>query len=114
MNTTALALFHHPDNVELTGAGTLSVLKKTSWKIHIATMTPGDKESAVVITASPADYMENHEMYNLFTQHHSTFVVNDKDRFWVTGYPYEVKDLLSQSMKDKNHILKTEGMMVIE
>ncbi len=46
MNTTALAIFSHPDDAELTCAGTLSLLKKAGWEIHIATMTPGDKGSA--------------------------------------------------------------------
>ncbi len=46
MNRTALAIFAHPDDVELMCAGTLSLLKQKGWEIHIATMTPGDKGSA--------------------------------------------------------------------
>ncbi len=38
-----LAIFAHPDDAELMCAGTLSLLKKQGWEIHIATMTPGDK-----------------------------------------------------------------------
>lgn len=46
MNKKALALFSHPDDAELMCAGTLSLLKKSGWDIHMATMTPGDKGSA--------------------------------------------------------------------
>ena len=43
----ALAIFAHPDDIELMCAGTLSLLKKQGWKIHMATMTAGDKGTAV-------------------------------------------------------------------
>ena len=46
MNKTVLGIFAHPDDAELMCAGTLSLLKKVGWEIHIATMTPGDKGSA--------------------------------------------------------------------
>ncbi len=46
MEKTALGIFAHPDDAELMCVGTLSLLKKAGWKIHIATMTPGDKGSA--------------------------------------------------------------------
>lgn len=46
MNKTVLGIFAHPDDAELMCVGTLSLLKKAGWKIHIATMTPGDKGSA--------------------------------------------------------------------
>ncbi len=124
MKKTAFAIFAHPDDVELMCAGTLSLLKKQGWEIHIATMTPGDKGSAehsreeissirkaeakksaallgatyhclefedvyilynretitkttnllrkvqpsVVFTASPADYMVDHEMTSVIVQ----------------------------------------------
>jgi len=38
----ALALFAHPDDAEFTCAGTLALLHRKGWEIHIATMTPGD------------------------------------------------------------------------
>jgi len=41
MKKRVLAIFAHPDDVELMCAGTLSLLKKKGWEIHIATMTPG-------------------------------------------------------------------------
>ncbi|SHE35165.1 N-acetylglucosaminyl deacetylase, LmbE family [Mariniphaga anaerophila] len=47
MKKTVLALFAHPDDAELMCTGTLSLLKQQGWEIHIATMTPGDKGSAV-------------------------------------------------------------------
>ena len=46
MNKTVLGIFAHPDDAELMCVGTLSLLKKAGWEIHIATMTPGDKGSA--------------------------------------------------------------------
>lgn len=45
MNTienTVLAIVAHPDDAELTCAGTLALLKDKGWKIELATMTPGD------------------------------------------------------------------------
>lgn len=47
MKKTVLAVFSHPDDVELMCAGTLAIFKKSDWDVHIATMTPGDKGSAV-------------------------------------------------------------------
>ena len=41
-NKTALAFLCHPDDCEFGCAGTLALLKKSGWNIHIATMTPGD------------------------------------------------------------------------
>ena len=46
MENIVLGIFAHPDDAELMAAGTLSLLKKAGWNIHIATMTPGDKGSA--------------------------------------------------------------------
>lgn len=124
MKKIALGIFAHPDDAEIMAAGTLSLLQKAGWEIHIATMTPGDKGSAelsreeisfirkaeaakaasllggtyhclecddiyfqydkdtinkttslirkvepsLVITASPADYMVDHEMTSLIVQ----------------------------------------------
>jgi LmbE family N-acetylglucosaminyl deacetylase len=45
MNKSLLAIFAHPDDAEIVCAGTLLLMKKAGWKIHIATMTPGDKGS---------------------------------------------------------------------
>jgi len=46
MQKTVLSLLAHPDDAEFVCAGTLSLLKKAGWEVHIATMTPGDKGSA--------------------------------------------------------------------
>jgi LmbE family N-acetylglucosaminyl deacetylase len=46
MEKIVLGLFAHPDDAEFVCAGTLSLLKKTGWAVHIASMTPGDKGSA--------------------------------------------------------------------
>lgn len=39
---TVLAVMAHPDDIELTCAGTLILLKDAGWKVHLATMTAGD------------------------------------------------------------------------
>ena len=36
----------HPDDCEILAAGTLALLKKKGWEIHIVSMTPGDCGSA--------------------------------------------------------------------
>lgn len=38
----ALSLMAHPDDTEFLCAGTLALLKRRGWEIHIATMTAGD------------------------------------------------------------------------
>jgi LmbE family N-acetylglucosaminyl deacetylase len=43
MEKVVLAIFAHPDDAELMCAGTLSLLKKSGWVIHIATLANGDK-----------------------------------------------------------------------
>jgi len=39
---TVLGLFAHPDDAEFACAGTLALLHKEGWDIHIASMAPGD------------------------------------------------------------------------
>ncbi|MDD2474744.1 MAG: PIG-L family deacetylase [Dysgonamonadaceae bacterium] len=46
MRKVVLAILSHPDDAEMMCAGTLSLLKKQGWEIHIATMAPGDKGTA--------------------------------------------------------------------
>ena len=41
-----MGIFAHPDDAELICAGTLSLLSKAGWNIHIVTMAPGDKGTA--------------------------------------------------------------------
>ncbi len=47
MNKSVLAFFAHPDDAEILCAGTLSLLKKAGFSIHIATIGNGDKGTAV-------------------------------------------------------------------
>lgn len=42
MKKTALAIGAHPDDVEFLMSGTLALLHRNGWDIHIATMTAGD------------------------------------------------------------------------
>jgi LmbE family N-acetylglucosaminyl deacetylase len=143
MKNTVLSILAHPDDAEIVCSGTLSLLKKAGWEVHIATMTPGDKGSAehtreeisnirrleganaarllnatyhclelediyilynresinkttdlirkvrpsVVFTASPADYMVDHEMTSLITQT-ACFSAGIKN-IEITGEPFE-------------------------
>ncbi|MDT8303802.1 MAG: PIG-L family deacetylase, partial [Sedimentisphaerales bacterium] len=41
-NKTILSIGAHPDDAEFFCTGTLALLEKKGWQIHIATMTPGD------------------------------------------------------------------------
>jgi LmbE family N-acetylglucosaminyl deacetylase len=124
MEKRVLAIFAHPDDAEFMCTGTLSLLEKKGWSVHIATLTPGDKGTSecsreeigiarkaeaaraagllegtydclefedvyilynresinkttalirrirptVVITASPADYMIDHEITSMIVQ----------------------------------------------
>lgn len=49
-----LAVGAHPDDVELTCAGTLALLKRAGWDVAIATMTAGDLGSATLPRAKIA------------------------------------------------------------
>jgi len=44
---TVLGIFAHPDDAEFLCAGTMSLLRDAGWNVHIATMAPGDKGTAV-------------------------------------------------------------------
>jgi len=46
MEKIVLGIFAHPDDAEFVCAGTLSLLKNAGWKVHIATLAPGDKGTA--------------------------------------------------------------------
>jgi LmbE family N-acetylglucosaminyl deacetylase len=47
MEKNVLGIFAHPDDAEIICAGTLSLLKKAGWSIHIATMALGDKGTSI-------------------------------------------------------------------
>jgi LmbE family N-acetylglucosaminyl deacetylase len=44
---TVLALMAHPDDIEITCAGTLALLARGGWIVHCATMTAGDLGSMI-------------------------------------------------------------------
>lgn len=46
MDKIVLGIFAHPDDAEFLCVGTLALLKKAGWSVHIATMAPGDKGTA--------------------------------------------------------------------
>ena len=46
MRKIALGIFAHPDDAEILCTGTLSLLKKSGWSVHIATLATGDKGTA--------------------------------------------------------------------
>lgn len=48
LNNTVLAIVSHPDDAELTCAGTLALLRDSGWQIEMATMTPGDGGTAIL------------------------------------------------------------------
>jgi L-ascorbate metabolism protein UlaG (beta-lactamase superfamily) len=62
--------------------------------------------SVILINTLDPDY--------ILPQHHSTVAVNEENRFWAKGYPDEVKLRLSQSLKDRYHILKPGDKLVIK
>jgi LmbE family N-acetylglucosaminyl deacetylase len=53
-NRRALAIMPHPDDCEILCAGTLLRLQALGFEIHVATMTAGDKGSAVLVPAEIA------------------------------------------------------------
>jgi LmbE family N-acetylglucosaminyl deacetylase len=42
----------HPDDIEMTCAGTLALLKRAGWQVHMASMTAGDLGSATLSRAA--------------------------------------------------------------
>jgi LmbE family N-acetylglucosaminyl deacetylase len=48
MNKRVLALFAHPDDAEFMCSGTLALLRKAGWSVHMASMTAGDKGSVLL------------------------------------------------------------------
>ena len=50
-----LALMAHPDDIEITCAGTLALLKREGWDVHLATMTAGDLGSSTLGPREIAD-----------------------------------------------------------
>jgi N-acetylglucosamine malate deacetylase 1 len=46
-----LAVMAHPDDIEMTCAGTLVLLRRAGWDVHLATMTAGDLGTATLSRA---------------------------------------------------------------
>ncbi|HLF34836.1 MAG TPA: MBL fold metallo-hydrolase [Cyclobacteriaceae bacterium] len=61
--------------------------------------------SLILINTLEPDY--------IFPQHHSTIAVDESNRFWANGYPYEVRLRLTQALKDRYYILKPGEMREI-
>jgi len=47
-----LAVMAHPDDIEMTCAGTLILLRRAGWDVHLATMTAGDLGTATLSRAA--------------------------------------------------------------
>ena len=52
---TVLAVMAHPDDIEITCAGTLALLARAGWRVHMATMTAGDLGSRTIARGDLAD-----------------------------------------------------------
>ena len=50
----------------------------------------------------------------IFPQHRDTFQVTPENRYWTSGYPYEVKFRLSKKTQENYHILGMGKMMEIK
>ncbi|RIH66972.1 PIG-L family deacetylase [Mariniphaga sediminis] len=180
MEKRVLGLFAHPDDAELMCAGTLSLMRKLGWEVHIATMAPGDKgtveynraeisairkaeakksaeliggtyhclefedvyilydretvnaasalirkvKPSIVFTASPSDYMVDHEMTSMVAQT-ACFCCGIKNleveepTFEPVPYLYycdamEGKDKLGQPLQPSMYVDISEDMPVKE
>lgn len=79
-------------------------------KVNVLFVSPTEHNmyidpSVILINTLDPDY--------IFPQHHSTIAVTPENRFWAKGYPDEVKLRLSQSLKQRYHILKPGDKMEI-
>jgi LmbE family N-acetylglucosaminyl deacetylase len=180
MEKIVLGIYAHPDDAEFMCAGTLSLLRKAGWEVHIASMTPGDKGSdeidrdkigkirkaearasvrllngnyhclefedvyilyeretikkttalirrvrpAIVFTASPEDYMIDHEMTSRIVQT-ACFTAGIKnmelaeDLFEPVPYlyysdPLEAKDKLGNSIEPSVYVDITSTIEIKE
>jgi L-ascorbate 6-phosphate lactonase len=80
-------------------------------KVNVLFVSPTEHNmyidpSVILINALDPDY--------IFAQHFGTVAVNAENRFWAKGYPDEVKIRLSQSLKERFHILKPGDKMEIK
>ena len=61
--------------------------------------------SVILINELEPDY--------IFPQHRDTYRVTPENRYWTSGYPYEVKLRLSKSLQERYHILEMGEKMFI-
>ena len=50
----------------------------------------------------------------IYPQHRGTFKVTPENRYWTSGYPYEVKLRLSKSLQEKYYVMEIGEEMLIE
>ncbi len=50
----------------------------------------------------------------IFPQHRDTYKVTPQNRYWTSGYPYEVKLRLSKSLQERYYILEMGEKMLIK
>src|SRR3954447_310753 len=62
--------------------------------------------SVILITALEPAY--------ILPQHRDTYRVTPENRFWASGYPYEVRFRLSKPLQDRYHILKQGERLTIK
>ncbi len=62
--------------------------------------------SVILINELEPDY--------IFPQHFGTFKTTPENRYWTTGYPYEVKFRLSKPLQQRFHLLEIGDKLVID
>jgi hypothetical protein len=50
----------------------------------------------------------------ILPQHRGTFEVTEQNRYWTTGYPYEVKLRLSKQLQKNYYVLEMGEKIIIE
>jgi LmbE family N-acetylglucosaminyl deacetylase len=81
MNNIALAIVTHPDDAEFLCAGTLALLSKKGWEIHIATMTAGDCGSKILNKAEIGEIRKKEAAYSASILHGQYHCVGLEDLF---------------------------------
>jgi hypothetical protein len=67
-------------------------------------------ERAIAAPISAAELAPDY----IFPQHRNTFQVTPENRYWTSGYPYEVKFRLSKSLQERYHILEIGEKQLIQ
>ncbi len=82
MEKSVLGIFAHPDDAEILCAGTLSLLRKAGWSVHIATVAMGDKGTATH-TRDDIIRIRNAEAIKAATEIGATYHCLDIDDVYV-------------------------------